>query len=66
LQKAHLRREMKAPWTDPALRELLALAALAVGGGCLALAQDDSFFAVIFAVARATVIAEVLSRISST
>ena len=57
---------MKAPWTDPALRELFALAALAVGGGCLALAQDDSVFAVIFAIASATVIAEVVGRISST
>jgi hypothetical protein len=57
---------MKDLWTDPVLRELLALAALAVGGGCLALAQDDSLFAVIFAVASATVIAEALGRISST
>jgi hypothetical protein len=57
---------MKDLWTDPSLRELLALAALAVGGGCLALAQDDSLFAIIFAVASATVVAEVLGRISST
>jgi hypothetical protein len=57
---------VKDLWTDPGLRELLALAALAVGGGCLALAQDDSLFAIIFAVASATVVAEVLGRISST
>jgi len=32
---------MNAPWTDPGLRELLALAALAAFGAGLALARDD-------------------------
>ena len=44
--------EMKLPWSDPGLRELLALAALASLGGGLALAQDDFLFAGIFAAAR--------------
>ena len=34
-------RMMKAPWIDPALRELLGLAALAAFGCGLALAQSD-------------------------
>jgi hypothetical protein len=34
--------QMKAPWTDPSLRELLALAALAAFGCGLALAQRSS------------------------
>jgi hypothetical protein len=47
---------MKAPWTDPGLRELLALAALA-GLGCgLALAQGEFFFGAIFAAASALTI----------
>jgi hypothetical protein len=44
---------MKAPWTDPSLRELLALAALAAFGGGLALARDDLMFTTIFAAACA-------------
>ena len=53
---------MKAPWTDPALPELLALAAIAAFGCSLALAQDDFVFAAIFAVESAMVIAEALRR----
>jgi hypothetical protein len=49
---------MKAPWSDPGLRELLALAALAAFGCGLALAQDDFAFAVIFAVESALIIVE--------
>lgn len=45
--------EMKAPWTDPGLRELLALAALAAFGCGLALAQGEFFFGAIFAAASA-------------
>jgi hypothetical protein len=54
---------MKGPWTDPGLRELLALAALASLGGGLALAQDDFLFAAIFAAASAMVIVEALRRL---
>jgi hypothetical protein len=63
LQKAHPRREMKAPWTDPALRELLALAALSAFGCGLALAHADFLFAAIFAAASAAVIVEALRRL---
>jgi hypothetical protein len=53
---------MKAPWIDPGLRELLALAALA-GLGCgLALAQGEFFFGAIFAAASALIIVEALRR----
>jgi hypothetical protein len=51
---------MKAPWTDPALRELLALAALSAFGCGLALAHADFLFAAIFAAASAAVIVEAL------
>ena len=54
---------MKAPWTDPWLRELLALAALAACGGGLALAQDDFLFVAIFAGASAMVVVEALRRL---
>jgi hypothetical protein len=48
---------MKAPWTDPGLRELFALLMLAALGCGLALAVDDLLFAGIFAAAiGATVI----------
>jgi hypothetical protein len=47
---------MKAPWTDPDLRELLALAALAASGCGLALARDDLMFTAIFAAAWAVTI----------
>jgi hypothetical protein len=53
---------MKAPWTDPALRELLALAALSAFGCGLALAQAEFLFAAIFAAASAAVIVEALRR----
>ena len=54
---------MKDPWTDSGLRELFALAAIAMGGGCLALAQGDFLFAAIFAAASAMVIVEALRRL---
>jgi hypothetical protein len=38
---------MKTPWMEPALRELLALAALAAFGCGLALAQGDFLFVAI-------------------
>jgi hypothetical protein len=53
---------MKAPWSGPGLRELLALAALVAFGCGLAVAQDDLLFATIFTGESATVIAEALQR----
>jgi uncharacterized membrane protein YccC len=47
---------MKAPWTDPGLRELLALAVLAAFGFGLALAREDLMFTAIFAAACAVTI----------
>jgi len=54
---------MKAPWTDPGLRELLALAALAASGCGLALARDDLMFTAIFAAACAVTIVGVMRRL---
>jgi hypothetical protein len=54
--------EMKAPWTDPVLRELVALAALSAFGCGLAFAQGDILFVAIFAAASAIVIVEALRR----
>jgi hypothetical protein len=54
---------MKAPWTDPSLRELVALAALAAFGCGLALAQGDLLFLSIFGAAAAVTIIEAV-RIS--
>ena len=55
--------DMKAPWTDPGLRELLALAALAAFGCGLALAQGDFLFVAVFAAASALIIVEALRRL---
>ena len=44
---------MKAPWTDPTLRELVALGALAAFGCGLALARGDLLFLSIFGAASA-------------
>jgi hypothetical protein len=54
---------MKAPWTDPSLGELLALAALAAFGCGLALAQGDLLFLAIFAAASAVTIIEAIRRL---
>ena len=53
---------MKPPWTDPNLRELLALAALAAFGCGLALVQGDLLFLSIFSVASAVAIIEAVRR----
>src|SRR5262245_8713648 len=53
---------MKAPWTDPALRELLALAALSAFGCGLALAHADLLFAAIFAAAAVDAVRNGASR----
>jgi hypothetical protein len=60
---AHGDGEMKGPWTDPALRELLALAALSAFGCGLALAQDDFLFAAIFAAVSAFIVVGALRRL---
>jgi hypothetical protein len=57
-----VRVQMKAPWTDPSLRELLALAALAAFGCGLALARGDLLFLCIFGVASAVTIIEAIRR----
>jgi len=54
--------QMKAPWTDPSLRELVALAALAAFGCGLALALGDLLFATIFGAAGAVTIIEARRR----
>jgi hypothetical protein len=51
---------MKTPWTDPPVRELLALAALSAFGCGLALTQDDLFFATTFAAASAFIVVAAL------
>jgi hypothetical protein len=53
---------MKAPWTDPGLRELFALSMLAASGCALALAVDDLLFAAIFAAAIAVTIIGAVMR----
>jgi hypothetical protein len=55
--------QMKAPGTDPGLRELVALAALAVFGWGLALARGDLLFLAIFAAASAVAIIEAVRRL---
>jgi hypothetical protein len=47
---------MKPPWSDPRLRELLVLAALAAFGWVLALARGDLMFVAIFAAASVVII----------
>jgi hypothetical protein len=47
---------MKPPWSDPRLRELLVLAALATFGWVLALARGDLMFVAIFAAASVVII----------
>ena len=48
--------EMKLPWMDPRLRELVALAVLAALGCGLALSKGHLLFAAIFAAACAVTI----------
>ena len=57
-----IRVQMKAPSTDPSLRELVALAALAALGCGLALALGDLLFATIFGAASAVTIIEAKRR----
>ena len=54
---------MKAPWTDPVLRELLALAALAAFGLGMELAHGDLLFGAIFAAGTALIIVGAVRRL---
>jgi hypothetical protein len=54
--------QMGPPWTDPVLRELVALAALAAFGCGLALAKGDLLFLSIFGAASAVTIIEAVRR----
>jgi uncharacterized membrane protein YeaQ/YmgE (transglycosylase-associated protein family) len=54
---------MKAPWTDPGLRELAALLALAALGCGLAAAQGELLFAAIFGAAIILAISEAIRRL---
>jgi hypothetical protein len=56
------RCEMKLPWMDPRLRELVALGVLAALGCGLALSQSDLLFAAIFGAAWAVTIVEAIRR----
>jgi len=55
-------RQMKLPWMDPRLRELIALAALAAFGCGLALARGDFLFVAVFVAASAVTISEAIRR----
>ena len=54
--------EMKLPWMNPRLRELVALAVLAAFGCGLALSQGDLLFVAIFGAACAMTIIETIRR----
>jgi hypothetical protein len=54
---------MKAPWTDPGVRELVGLSALAALGCGLASAHGDFLFGAIFGAASAMTIIEVIRRL---
>jgi len=54
--------EMKLPWMNPRLRELVALAVLAAFGCGLALSQGDLLFVAIFGAACPMTIIETIRR----
>jgi hypothetical protein len=54
---------MKAPWTDPGVRELVGLSALAALGFGLASAHGDFLFGAIFGTACAMTIVEAIRRL---
>ena len=55
--------EMKLPWMNPRVRELVALAVLAAFGCGLALSQGDLLFVAIFGAACAVTIIEAIRRL---
>ena len=62
-ESRHIKREMKAPWMNPGVRELAALSALAALGFGLAAAQGDLLFVAIFGAACAVTIIEAIRRL---
>jgi alkylhydroperoxidase/carboxymuconolactone decarboxylase family protein YurZ len=58
-----IKREMKALWMDPRVRELAALSALAALGCGLAAGQGDLLFVAIFGAACAVTIIEAIRRL---
>jgi hypothetical protein len=55
--------QMKAPWTDTGLRELIGLSLLSVGGCSLALGQGDLLFVALFGAASIVAITETIRRL---
>ena len=62
-ERCHIKREMKALWMDPRVRELAALSALAALGCGLAAGQGDLLFVAIFGAACAVTIIEAIRRL---
>ena len=56
-------REMKSPWADSGVRELVALSFLAAFGCGLAWAHDDLIFVAVFGGASAMTIVEAIRRL---
>jgi alkylhydroperoxidase/carboxymuconolactone decarboxylase family protein YurZ len=59
-ERCHIKRELKALWMDPRVRELAALSALAALGCGLAAVQGDLLFVAIFGAACALTIVEAI------
>jgi hypothetical protein len=55
--------QMKAPWNDTGLRELVGLSLLSVGGCSLALEQGDLLFVALFGAASIVAITETIRRL---
>ena len=62
-ESCHIKRELKALWMDPRVRELAALSALAALGCGLAAGQGDLLFLAIFGAASVVTIIEVVRRL---
>ena len=62
-QRCHVKRELKALWMDPGVRELAALSTLAALGCGLAAAQGDFVFVALFGAASIVTIIEVVRRL---
>ena len=59
----HIKRELKALWMDPRVRELAALSAVAALGCGLAAGQGDFLFVVLFGAASVVTIIEAVRRL---
>ena len=62
-ERCHIKRELKALWMDPRVRELAALSALAALGCGLAAGQGDFLFVVLFGAANVVTIIEAILRL---